>query len=251
MLPLTPISERRDTDQWLRQLYPSFSDSCDSTDACVNEGWAVLLYAVLATLGHQELALQKALELPSEAFTSAGGSGHSLSNTLWYIASRPDPTVPYDLEKPSTSIHSKTVPKSIKETLVACGCPKTCTSDALGKVANGFSCKERIQWLMTNRGLSELGACKQVADSEYQNVCGDCNPGICAKSERTEATSSNATSTCSPCSDEVCASDLNRCQIDTSPFLCYKGVSKGGCSSVPWSLDQTICSACCEIFTGC
>ena len=40
LLPLTPISERRDADQWLRQLYPSFAESCQSSDVCTNEGWA-------------------------------------------------------------------------------------------------------------------------------------------------------------------------------------------------------------------
>lgn len=248
LLPLTPISERRDTDQWLRQLYPSFAESCESTIACVNEGWAILLYSVLASLGHKELAMTKTLLLPNEAFTSAGGSGHSLSNTLWYIASRPKPIVPYDLEKPSTSIHSKSVPETIKETLVDCGCQETCTTEALERKADGFSCKERIQWLMTNKGLSELGACKQVAGDEYGVICGACNPGTCAEISVKEDASYSG---CPPCSKEICASDMNRCQVTTAPFLCYEGNAKGGCSSIKWPTDQTLCSACCEIFQGC
>ena len=138
-----------------------------------------MLYAVLATLGHKEMALEKALALQDEVFQSAGGSGHSLSNTLWYIASRPIPVVPYDLERPSSSIHSKSVPDAVKKTLVDCGCPDTCTENALRNDADGFTCKDRIQWLMTNRGKTELGACAQVAD-EYQSQCLECNPGTCA-----------------------------------------------------------------------
>ena len=250
LLPLTPISERRDTDQWLRQLYPSFSESCESSAACVNEGWAVLLYAVLASLGHAELALDKVIALPDEAFTSAGGSGHSLTNTLWYISSRPKPVVPYDLKDPSTSISSKMVPESLKETLVDCGCPRECTEEALENSANGFTCKERIQWLMTNKGLNELGACKQVAGNEYQSYCGPCNPGMCS-SEPSTNESGGTPSGCPPCSEEVCASEINRCQISTTPFLCYDGKAKGGCSAVPWSTNDAICSACCELFNGC
>ncbi len=37
-------------------------------------------------------------QLPESVFESAGGSGHSLSNTLWYIYTRPSPNVPYDLK---------------------------------------------------------------------------------------------------------------------------------------------------------
>ena len=252
LLPLTPISERRDADQWLRQLYPSFAESCQSSDVCTNEGWAVLLYAVLASLGHFQIALNKVLALPDTAFTSAGGSGHSLSNTLWYIASRPQPVVPYDLDEPSSSINSKSVHKSI--ILVGdCGCD-ACTEEVLERNANGFTCKERIQWLMTNKGLSELGACKQVAGNEYPSICGICDPGNCVIKKSTGNNKSGSTDSpgCNPCSEEICASDLNRCQIATTPFLCYEGEAKGGCSAVPWSTGESFhCSECCEIFSGC
>ena len=68
--------------------------SCDSDPICIKEGWAVMVYAVLSTLGHPEAAMEKALAIPESAFYTAGGSGHSLTNTLWYIASRPTPIVP-------------------------------------------------------------------------------------------------------------------------------------------------------------
>jgi len=254
LLPLTPISERRDTDQWLRQLYPSFVESCESNDGCVNEGWAILLYSVLATLGHKELAMKKVLAMPEEVFLSAGGSGHSLSNTLWYIASRPNPIVPYDLEEPSSSINSKPVPISVKEAIVNCGCPDTCTTDALEMMVDGFTCKERIQWLMTNKGLNELGACEQVAGNEYISSCGACNPRVCApKSTPDHSGLKNVPiSGCPPCNEEICESDMNRCQISTAPYLCYEGFATGGCTPEPWVTGEKLpCSACCEIYEGC
>lgn len=218
----------------------------------MNEGWSILLYSVLATLGHQELALEKALALPGEVFESAGGSGHSLSNTLWYIASRAAPSVPYDLVDPSTSIHSKSVPMPVKETLVNCGCPNTCAKEALEQDADGFSCKDRIQWLMTNKGLNELGACKQVAGNEYQSICGECNPEVCAVEPVVDESVPAATSGCPPCSSIVCASDINRCQIETTPYLCYEGAARGGCTAAPWIIDErSPCTKCCELFRGC
>ena len=247
LLPLTPISEKRDSDQWLRQMYPSYVESCDSDANCVNEGWAVLLYAVLASLGHPEMAMAKTLELSDDVFDSAGGSGHSLTNTLWYIASRPVPAVPYDLENPDSSIHSKSVPKKEK---IDCGCPDTCTHEALKSNADGFTCKERIQWLMTNRGFNELGACREVAGNEYQSECGSCNPDVCAGLETNKDKKKEFTD-CPPCTVEVCQSDLNRCQLATAPYLCYEGPVKGGCSSTPWTSVEGICSACCELYKGC
>jgi endo-1,3(4)-beta-glucanase len=109
-LPLTPISERSDSDQWIRQLYPSYAASCEADPVCVKEGWSVMVYAVLATLGHQDAAINKTLDLPHSAYNTAGGNGHSLTNTLWYIASRPTPIVPYDLDNPSTTIDNVAVP---------------------------------------------------------------------------------------------------------------------------------------------
>ena len=223
--------------------------SCDSDPICIKEGWAVMVYAVLATLGHPEAAMEKALAIPESAFYSAGGSGHSLTNTLWYIASRPTPIVPYDLVNPSTSIHSETVPMSEQEKIIDCGCTDTCVSRVLSTNVDGFTCKERIQWLMTNRGLNDLGACRQVS-GEYPSECGPCNPELCAESD-TDKHSDSVQSGCPPCNENVCQSDINRCQIASAPFLCYEGTSKGGCASTPWDLNEKHCMSCCELFEGC
>ena len=39
LLPLTPISERRDAHDWAKQLYPSFAESCSINPDCTKQGW--------------------------------------------------------------------------------------------------------------------------------------------------------------------------------------------------------------------
>jgi len=252
LLPLTPISEQRDNVQWSRQLYGDFSSSCDSNQMCVEQGWSVSVYAILATVGHRELALKKALDLTDDVFLSAGGSGHSLTNTVWYISTRPD-TVPLNLENPSTTIDSKAAPEPKKEeghtTALDCGCPDTCNSQALDSYAGHFTCGDRIQWLMSNRGMDELGACRQVASFEFAQQCGDCDPASCAASgfDDDEAV---VIAQCLPCSQEICDSKLNLCPITTAPYLCLSGASIGGCSPSPWETTGA-CGGCCQVYEGC
>lgn len=132
------------------------------------------------------MAMDKALTLHEDVFTAAGGSGHSLSNTLWYIAMRPSPSVPRDLKEPSTSINSKPVSKADKKnTIIEYGCLDTCPSKVLKKKVDRITCKERIMWLMANKGFDELGACRQVAGGDYQSECGLCNPAVCAAPDTT------------------------------------------------------------------
>jgi len=252
LLPITPISERRDSDQWLRQLYQSFEESCASEDNCINEGWAVLLYCVLAELGHPKMAMQKALDMPEDAFVSAGGNGHSLTNTLWYISTRPTPGVPYDIKDPSTSIHSKAVTKTDKERKIDCGCPDTCNSKELKSIADGVTCKERILWLIANKGLSELGACSLVGGNDYKSECGMCDPAMCgAGLDTVTEDKEELGSGCPPCDAIVCTSEINRCPLATAPFLCFEGPARGGCSATAWGNENGQCAACCEIFMGC
>jgi len=89
LLPLTAISERRDDIDWSKELYPSFAESCRTAKNCDEEGWGILQHAVLATVGHIDKAIDYAEGLPTEAFTSAGGNGHSRTNSIWYYATRP------------------------------------------------------------------------------------------------------------------------------------------------------------------
>ena len=58
---------------------------------CESDGWSVLVLACLSTIGQWEDARDKALALPASVFEMAGGNGHSRTNTLWWIATRPAP----------------------------------------------------------------------------------------------------------------------------------------------------------------
>ncbi len=243
-------------------MYPSFSKSCEENTDCTEQGWSILQYAILATVGHRQLAFEKLLSVPKRAFESAGGCGHSLSNSIWYASTRPD-VVPLDLENPSTTIDTEPTPDTAPP--VHCGCPSSCTEAVLNLDADGSSCKNRIQWLMTNRGFTELQACKQVGGSEFPIICGGCNPSNpCLNATVEEVVTEiidqgNFTKQklgqCPPCAKEICRDpELNRCQLATSPYLCHTGPSRGGCSSVPWEVNKAgdgICFGCCELFAGC
>ena len=73
---------------------------------------------------------------------------------------------------------------------------------------------------MTNKGLNDLAACKQVAGDEYERECGACNPGACA-GPNTIQDDDTVSFDCPPCSAEICASSLNRCPTTTAPVSAY------------------------------
>jgi hypothetical protein len=89
LLPLTPIAEYRDDPEWAAELYPLYKDSCESAgDFCIDNGWSILEAGLLATTGSHKDAIDQALEVPKKVFATDGGVGNSLSNTLWFIATR-------------------------------------------------------------------------------------------------------------------------------------------------------------------
>lgn len=57
---------------------------------CMREGWSVVIYTSMATTGRWKEAWKATMALSPAVFDSAGANGHSLTNTLWYIATRPD-----------------------------------------------------------------------------------------------------------------------------------------------------------------
>jgi Glycosyl hydrolase family 81 C-terminal domain len=243
LLPLTPIAEARDGVNWATKLYPAYASYCNSDPECVRGGWSVQQLALLATIGHAKLAARGAVSLPPKVFDSAGGNGHSLSNTLWYAATRPLVANPPDL----ANIANVTLIKEINavhedhERLVDCGIPHRCTDDVLDTIADEYSCRQRMTFLMETEGRSQLEACKAVAGTEFPRVCGACNPDV------TISGSASSVVTCRPCTPEECQSDLNRCPSFESTFVCTSGQSRGGCSSHPWPLSSGQCSECCEL----
>lgn len=89
LMPFTPIAERRDDPEWATILYPLYEKSCkEAGDYCVDNGWSILQAGLLATTGDRKAALKQALAIPDKVFESQGGCGNSLTNTIWYVATR-------------------------------------------------------------------------------------------------------------------------------------------------------------------
>jgi endo-1,3(4)-beta-glucanase len=92
LMPITAASEQRDAPSWVREMLPLFKESCYSDPTCAEQGWSISIAACKAELGEWQDAKREVLALTPDVFESAGGNGHSLSNTLWYIATRASPT---------------------------------------------------------------------------------------------------------------------------------------------------------------
>ena len=88
LLPITVVSELRDTIGWVEEMLPLFSQSCDSDENCPKQGWSILVNMCQATIGQWQYAWKSILELSPEVYESAGGNGHSKSNSLWFISTR-------------------------------------------------------------------------------------------------------------------------------------------------------------------
>eukprot|EP00551_Chaetoceros_affinis_P012648 CAMPEP_0203685684 /NCGR_PEP_ID=MMETSP0090-20130426/48675_1 /ASSEMBLY_ACC=CAM_ASM_001088 /TAXON_ID=426623 /ORGANISM="Chaetoceros affinis, Strain CCMP159" /LENGTH=416 /DNA_ID=CAMNT_0050554887 /DNA_START=424 /DNA_END=1674 /DNA_ORIENTATION=+ len=258
LLPLTPVSERRDALDWVKQLYPSFAESCSTAPDCKSQGWGILQHAVLAEVGYPHLAIEYAEALPKSAYTSAGGNGHSLTNSIWYYATRPKtepialPNIPTPppVASPSKASHSHSNDENA--TSFDCGCPETCTAKVQGYAAGGFSCGARITWLMKTVKKSEVDACSLVAGVQFTDVCAGCDPNRCTAPRVTPVEESHI---CPACSKTECEDNtLNRCPLPDAPFLCTDGVNRGGCSMVPWILGTdggSNCNKCCQLTYNC
>ncbi len=246
LLPLTPISEDRDDIQWMNSIYEPFTNSCANNFDCTESGWSILQLAVLATVGYASEASLKMKELPDEAFENAGGNGHSRSNTLWYIATRPEIKNPIPIIRYDVRGKEEVRPKPVYK-LKDCYQPDTCTNEVLDQYAGSYTCRARIKWMIDSLGLTQWQACRRVAGNEFPMECGDCNPStIYRKQEQTTAD----ISTCPPCTEDECNSDLNRCPVYERTFVCTKGANRGGCSgsSKLWTEDEDhLCNACCEM----
>lgn len=99
LLPLTPISENLMDLDWAFEMYAPFAQECDADPSCGENGWSTLVLAVLATVGHTQLAAQQAQALSANVYDTAGGNGHSTSNTLWFISTRPQVKNPLPLDE--------------------------------------------------------------------------------------------------------------------------------------------------------
>ena len=247
LLPLTPVSEHRDTVPWAKGMYHIFAGSCSSDPNCEVNGWSILQLAMLARVGHQELAAELSQKLSSDVFESAGGDGHSLSNSLWYFATRETVSKPLALTESESKVskeeeeskHNRTHTSRIKVT--HCGQPERCTEFVLDTIAGLYTCRQRMDWLMQEMSQSEEEACTQVAVTENPWECGACNPHPSKSDVKVEPP------LCPECTIAECQSELNRCPKYKSTFVCTDGDSKGGCASSPWLVPNPQCHTCCDL----
>eukprot|EP00808_Paulinella_micropora_P016624 g81737.t1 len=116
LMPLTVASGARDDPNWVKQMLPDFSESCLKDALCMHEGWSVLVYASQATIGQWREAWKGVMSLDASVFNSAGGNGHSRSNSLWFVGTRPDPDAAVPVQtRPPYAAHS--VPSSEADVL--------------------------------------------------------------------------------------------------------------------------------------
>ena len=57
-----------------------------------------------------------------------------------------------------------------------CNIPSRCTDAVLDTIAEGHSCRNRIEWLQSVMQMSYIDSCVQVARQEYPVECGLCDP---------------------------------------------------------------------------
>lgn len=98
-----------------------------------------------------------------------------------------------------------TTPAPSATTAVHCGL-ETCTEEVWARMAGGFPCGARIDWLQTAGGgsLTESTACLQIA-SAHPIECGTCAPAIATTTMTSSAPSESASVHCSveACTEEV------------------------------------------------
>ena len=168
-LPLTPIAEARDELDWAVEVFPAFAKECKIE--CVRNGWSNGELALLATIGHPEIAIEQAVALEESVFLTPGGNGHSRSNTIWYLATRPEVPNKFPLDQLDFD------PFPENEANLDCLRPDKCTDKVLDMMANGSSCRDRILWLVDKQGFSVKRACTAVAVVDFPKECGACDPG--------------------------------------------------------------------------
>ena len=96
LIPFTAVAQRRDEQEWTKELYPVYAKSCKIADMgsgqnsgfCVKNGWSVVQAGLLAETGKVDEAISMAKDIPSTVYLSEGADGHSATNTLWFISTR-------------------------------------------------------------------------------------------------------------------------------------------------------------------
>ncbi|KAL3937192.1 MAG: hypothetical protein SGBAC_007643 [Bacillariaceae sp.] len=98
----------------------------------------------------------------------------------WTLTPAPTPApVPNPPGPPGPPPGPPGPPPSTALKTIDCGCPNHCTSQQLDQIADDFTCRARIQWLMDTNAVSEGEACFTVSE-EFPTICGKkCNLFYC------------------------------------------------------------------------
>ena len=87
----------------------------------------------------------------------------------------------YGIPAPPAEAPTSTVaaPTSASTLVSDCGCPMTCSDDILDRMADTFTCRARINWVLAESGLGfdEKEACV-LLNSQFPSIC-TCDPRSC------------------------------------------------------------------------
>jgi hypothetical protein len=87
----------------------------------------------------------------------------------------PDPPAP---DPPAPDPPAPDPPAPDPPASAPCGC-NACTSDVLVSYAGGYRCVDRINWIITTQGTTQLNACSFVSE-QFPSICGPaCDPNRC------------------------------------------------------------------------
>lgn len=89
-LPFTPITEALLHADWVSYSFPQFQKACDTDIQCKQQGWTSFVYLTQAIID-TSAAWQSVLNQPASAFSKngAGTDGNSRTNSLYWVATRP------------------------------------------------------------------------------------------------------------------------------------------------------------------
>jgi endo-1,3(4)-beta-glucanase len=95
IMPITAVSETLLERDWIKAVAGPYRQACTNDKTCSTQGWMSNVIAAEAASGYTDLSLQAVKDVDAMQdveFVSAGGNGHSRTNLLWWIATRPRAT---------------------------------------------------------------------------------------------------------------------------------------------------------------
>ena len=100
-----------------------------------------------------------------------------------------------------------------------CGCA-SCTRMVLNQMAKDdsgdYTCGNRINWLITAKGMHETDACQQVANTEFPTVCGPaCDPLRCNENNDNEEEDVSSSPSAAPVEEVVPVPSPSPCGCDS------------------------------------